>query len=331
MLKIPLEEITCAWASCEAAAVEDQGRALFLVEKESEKAMAFLESVSAVQLASEMLTSGIHLLVGVISKQFDPWLTECAEDGPPSAALSAWRKNIRSDLALLKEQVENAVYSLRPQQAESSTPSTSTPTPTSSASGTSANPNPTNVEISINALIFVDSVAGLIQKLELLSIKLQTLSALFKGSRAHTVANLIHTLSRKDSCTAETETEMAALYELTRALHNFKAQTHDWQSRDGRELGEPTKKTFTCKLNPPRTTQLVAGAPTPASGAGPLFVPIDASTLTVSGSVHVQSSALSSALAPLTALSSVAEVFHMEVTVQHKQLRLAYRVPEDNH
>jgi len=328
MLKIPLEEIACAWASCEPASVEDQGRALFLVEKESEKAMAFLESVSAVQLASEMLTSGIHLLVGVISKQFDPWLAERAEDGPPSAVVSVWRKNIRSDLALLKEQAENAVHSLRPQQMESNTPSTATP---SGASGSSASPNPANVDISINALIFVDSVAGLIQKLEMLSIKLQTLSALFKGNKAHSVDNLIHTLSRKDACTAETEAEMTALYELTRALHNFKAQTHDWQSRDGRELGEPSKKTFTCKLNAPRTPQLVAGAPTPASGTGALFVPIDASAVTVTGGAQMQAAVGGGVAgpAPLTAASSVPEVFHMEVTVQHKQLRLAFRVPED--
>eukprot|EP01032_Pedospumella_encystans_P010343 gene10343-12095_t len=334
-LKIPLEDISRAWASYEAVACEDQGRALFLVEKESEKAMAYLESVTAVQLASEMLGSGIKLIFGILAKQFDPWLCEDDErenkagkqsekgGSTQTAALNAQKNKLRSDLALLKEQVENAVSSLRPE-----------PTPEVTSSSATSNAA-AQAELNINTLIFVDSVAGLIQKLETLSIKLQTLGSLFARSSTASVDGMVHSLSRKDTFTAETDGERNAMYELTRALHCAKEQIHDAQSRDGRELGEPTKKSFTCRLHPPR-------GPVPNAAAVPVSLlpgttrgfSVEPPSILSQGGAPQQPMNSAAAPALLNTTSSLRDVFHMQATVKQrqnlkeKQLHVAFRVPE---
>eukprot|EP01032_Pedospumella_encystans_P008971 gene8971-10591_t len=332
-LKIPLEDISRAWASCEAVACEDQGRALFLVEKESEKAMAYLESVTAVQLASEMLGSGIKLIFGILAKQFDPWLCEDHEGvikagkqsekggSTQTAALNAQKNKLRSDLALLKEQVENAVNSLRPEPIPEVT--------SSSATSIAA----TQAELNINTLIFVDSVAGLIQKLEVLSIKLQTLGSLFARSSTASVDGMVHSLSRKDTFTAETDGERNALYELTRALHCAKEQMQDAQGRDGRELGEPTKKTFTCRLHPPRVSNAAAVPVSSHTGTARGFS-VELPSILSQGGAPQQSMNSAAAPALLNTTSSLRDVFHMQATVKQrqnqkeKQLHVAFRVPE---
>ncbi len=314
-------------------ACEDQGRALFLGEKESEKAMAYLESVTAVQLASEMLGAGVKLIFGILAKQFDPWLWEDnerdgnadrkqpeKENSAQTTATNALKNKLRSDHPLLKAQVENAVSSLRPAPTADIATVTTSSTSSSGTSNAAA-----QAELNINTLIFVDSVAGLIQKLEVLSIKLQTLGSLFARSPTASVDGMIHSLSRRDTFIAETEAERYALYELTRALHHAKEQTQDSQNKDGKELGEPTKKTFTCRLHPPRGPQPGAAAPPATLPAAPRGFSVDPTSVPTMNAP---------ALAPLTTLSPLRDVFHMQATVtqrqsqKDKQLHVAFRVPE---
>lgn len=350
-VKVSVEELSKAWECCEAAACEDQGKPLFQVEKEAEKAMAYLESVSATELASEMVISGMRLLCGILCKQLDPWVmsesphtpvaagedcssssssgSEAREDAASSPlpdhrsnALSSLKTTLRRDLVLLKEQVEIAVQSLQLPKIQDPTAKLMTG----------------DVEFNIATLILVDSVAGLLQKLEALLVRMQTLGALVSTTKSadafHQAENLIYALARKDVCTAETGSEMSVLYELAKALRNIKEQTHDWHSRDGRELGQASSKTFSCKLAQPRQQQLQASdtstakshSPSPVSGGGSVNTTRPASTgaapvITTGGVVHNSA---------LTAASSLLDVFQMEATVQQDFLRMSFRVPEDS-
>jgi hypothetical protein len=79
---MPLDELQKVWNLCEPVSCEDQGKPLFLWEKEAERALAYLESVSAVRLATEMLCSGMRLLVGVVASYVQPWISEDRRDAP---------------------------------------------------------------------------------------------------------------------------------------------------------------------------------------------------------------------------------------------------------
>jgi hypothetical protein len=79
---MPLDELQKVWNLCEPVPCEDQGKPLFLWEKEAERALAYLESVSAVRLATEMLCSGMRLLVGVVASYVQPWISEDRRDAP---------------------------------------------------------------------------------------------------------------------------------------------------------------------------------------------------------------------------------------------------------
>lgn len=325
-LKVSLEELTKAWDCCEAQACEDQGKPLFQVEKEAEKAMAYLESVPASELASEMVVSGIRLLYGILSKQMEPWILEScqhstedahesAEEGASPthdtrrAALAALKTTLRGDLVLLKEQVENAVQSLQPPKI---------------VDPTSPKMQGDN-DINIATLILVDSVAGLMQKLETMLVKLQALSALVQATKTadaqHLAETMIYSLARRDTCTAETGAEMSVLYELSKALRNHKQNQHDWHSSDGRELGQASSKTFACKLVQPRYAD-TASKDTPASQ------PDSVSTQAITAATGTVSAPTSTAL---TSASTLLDVFQMEATVEQDFLRLSFRVPEDGY
>jgi hypothetical protein len=79
---MPLDELQKVWNLCEPVSCEDQGKPLILWEKEAERALAYLESVSAVRLATEMLCSGMRLLVGVVASYVQPWISEDRRDAP---------------------------------------------------------------------------------------------------------------------------------------------------------------------------------------------------------------------------------------------------------
>jgi hypothetical protein len=196
----------------------------------------------------------------------------------------------------------------------------------------------------VAASILVDSVAGLLQKLEGTLVKLQTLDALLVSSKGHRADTLVHAIARKDTCTAETDADMSILYELARSMRNFKEQLHDWQSNDGRELGRPTKKTFTCKLEQPRTQAHRPSAVTtsstidgksssvPAAAGRGATPPVQTTTVSVPiptvGAGNERAAALPTATTVLTANSPLTEIFLMEATVEQDLLRLALRVPE---
>jgi hypothetical protein len=195
----------------------------------------------------------------------------------------------------------------------------------------------------VAASILVDSVAGLLQKLEGTLVKLQTLNALLVSSKGHRADTLVHAIARKDTCTAETDADMSILYELARSMRNFKEQLHDWQSNDGRELGRPTKKTFTCKLEQPRTqahrpsavttsgtTDGKSSSVSAAAGRG-TTPPVQTTTVSVpipTVGERNDRAALPTATTVLTANSPLTEIFLMEATVEQDLLRLAMRVPE---
>jgi cell wall assembly regulator SMI1 len=195
----------------------------------------------------------------------------------------------------------------------------------------------------VAASILVDSVAGLLQKLEGTLVKLQTLDALLVSSKGHRADTLVHAIARKDTCTAETDADMSILYELARSMRNFKEQLHDWQSNDGRELGRPTKKTFTCKLEQPRTQAHRPSAVTTSgttdgksssvsAAAGKVTASVATTAVSVpiltTGAGNERAAALPTATTVLTANSPLTEIFLMEATVEQDLLRLALRVPE---
>jgi hypothetical protein len=87
---MPQDELQKVWNLCEPVSCEDQGKPLFLWEKEAERALAYLESVSAVRLATEMLCSGMRLLVGVVASYVQPWISEDRRDAPLGQVDSVW-------------------------------------------------------------------------------------------------------------------------------------------------------------------------------------------------------------------------------------------------
>ena len=325
-VEMAMGELHKAWESCEAQSCEDQGRPLFAVEKEAEKALAFLESVSAVQLATEMLCSGMRLLVGIATSQAEPWLSpehlsdSAAHDG---SALTGFKATLRSDLAVLSEQVELAVEHLTIPKSDK---------PTASSGDSSSAP-----QVSIAASILVDSVAGLLQRLEAVLVKMQTMQALLSNAKDHEVGALVYALARRDNCFAETDAEMAAMYDLAKSLRNFKEKIHDWHSKDGRELGQPTRKTFSCKLEQPRPR----ATGTAANGNLP-HISHDGVSSDLSLRSHLQGSSIDTAKErvvreyqtaipahPTTAAAlPLSEVFQMEAVVEGDLLRLSYRLPE---
>ena len=212
------------------------------------------------------------------------------------------------------------------------------------------------------ACILVDSVAGLLQKLEQMVVTLQTLEPLLVSSKGYSADSLIHALARRDSCTAETDAEMSILYEVSKTLRNFKEQIHDWHSKDGRELGQPTSKIFSIKLDQPkavRTQSTVTSTSTNrntmqqggdqsseasariegsegsvSTGAAKSSMHINGNnsrTDNIANSVYC-SGTERAILVPqqLTAVSPLSEVFHMQAAfeVEADLLRLSYRVPE---
>jgi hypothetical protein len=363
-IPMPLDELQKVWASCDPVPCQDQGKPLFQCEKESEKALAYLESVSAVQLGTEMLCSGMRMLFGIVSAQLEPWLADTAAPavadttgesasgklnaGDPSdgeqtpasgknsvsASLAMLKAALRSDLAVLIEQVELAVDHLTIAKTGDVAAAAAPQSPTGSS----------HVEVSVAASILIDSVAGLLQKLEGMLVKMQTFESLLLSSKGLGADSLIHTLARRDTCTAESDAEMSILYELTKSLRNFRENIHDWHSQDGKELGQPTKKTFTCKLEQPRTVKHEPSTPASA-GAVETMNDAQAHATTSSGS---QKSATTSERAGnsntssgagggngalpagtvLNSASTLLDIFHLEAAVEKDSLRLSYRVPE---
>ena len=139
---MPIEELEKAWASCEGVSCEDQGKPLFQCEKESEKALAFLETVSAAQLSTQMLSSGMKFLFGVACNLLEPYLASTGvdkkngnttdlpiddtynsestkksenaknSDNNNNSSLEILKAALRSDVAVLKEQIELAAEHL---------------------------------------------------------------------------------------------------------------------------------------------------------------------------------------------------------------------------
>lgn len=337
-VRMPLHELQKVWTLCDAVACEDQGKPLFQWEKEAEKAFAYLEAISAVRLATEMLSSGMRMAIGVMASYMQRWLGEdgtainsAASDGSindtaeqdstgAGAQLASLKAALRSDLAVLVEQVELAVQHLE-------LPRVGDPTAAESESQT---------QVSVAASILVDSVAGLLQKLEGMLVKLQTLDALLVSSKGHRADTLVHAIARRDGCTAETDVELSILYELARSMRNYREQLHDWQSNDGRELGRPARKTFTCKLEQPRTVPgrsvSVTSHSVTSAGDGATFTshrPRSGTTASTTSALASSNNGNGNAAVPLlTANSSLAEIFLLEAAVEHDLLRLAMRVPE---
>ena len=141
-IQMPIEELEKAWASCEGVSCEDQGKPLFQCEKESEKALAFLETVSAAQLSTQMLSSGMKFLFGVACNLLEPYLASTGvdkkngnttdlpiddtynsestkksenaknSDNNNNSSLEILKAALRSDVAVLKEQIELAAEHL---------------------------------------------------------------------------------------------------------------------------------------------------------------------------------------------------------------------------
>ncbi|KAJ1403703.1 hypothetical protein B484DRAFT_457501 [Ochromonadaceae sp. CCMP2298] len=195
------------------------------------------------------------------------------------------------------------------------------------------------------SLMAADGVAGLLGGLESFCARLAHLSELFNqdgvgvgvdkgaegagaeygagagavvGAGEGALGPLLCSLAHRGSYTATTEIEARALYVLSQRLRSHTDRTHEWHSRDGREIGPPTSKQFTCRL---RETTPFSTPPTPRTSLYPTPFSPTAPTATAPFSTAPTSTAPSSP-------SFEGDVFHMQAGVEGDCLRLSFRVLE---
>lgn len=156
-------------------------------------------------------------------------------------------QDLLQDLSLLKEQIdkctevlENDIYAF---------PTTSAAPKRDSDTTTNIGETEDNSSAATDMLekdkvlyLLIDSIAGLIEKLELECIKLDNLEQLVNIDNRKELHTILEKLARKDRCNLSTEGDVHTISSLIRTISNN--TEHAWNSYDGRELGYPKRKVF---------------------------------------------------------------------------------------
>jgi hypothetical protein len=364
---IPLSTLEEIWHTCEGVHCEAQ-KPLFQAEKEAEKALAFLEKIPFAQLAGTLLSAAMHFVYRVLDAKLNQWILSAPVSAPvsPGPALGRTRTGSGSqpmgsprgsgrgykfsggfstenltaslvgDLALLKEQIASAVQQLK---QLSSLPLTAV----------------RDEEALSAVVILVDSVAGLVEKLENVCLKADELDMLFKGvvlspntatvtkgSNSHISGDLhrmLVALSLRDNYFAERDEEASLLMDFIKVVSvrsgggageastTGPTGSHAWHSYDGRELGVPTSKSYSLRLG---------GAPTSiASSSGKhAFETLSSASRGESldfvrnqsdGNEDVSQTQQSSSSGGSSVMVSD---FQMDAVIEQSSLRVSFRVPE---
>lgn len=204
-----LEEI---WTFCTPAHAEEQN-ALFKAEKEAEKVLGYLESLTPCQLTGEMLCTAMMSMHMVLF--FD--LLDTISSSNESA--------VHSDLLLtLKNEIETAIEMIR-----------------EDCPGLHDTPD---ISISQHAILAVDKVCNIIQSMEETKARADSCRLQFDNSQSR----LRTELSINGRGCATNPEEAKRLFDLSK--NASRGDNHSWHSIDGRELGPPDVKVFDMWLLP---------------------------------------------------------------------------------
>lgn len=204
--RLPVSTLQEIWTFCAPAHAEEQN-ALFKSEKEAEKVLGFLESLTPCQLTAEMLCTAMTSMHMVL--YFDLLGTISSSNGGAihSTLLHALKDEISAAVEMIREDCPNLHDS----------PDTS---------------------ISQHALLAVDKVCNSIQSLEETKARADSCRLQFD----HNQTRLRTELSVYGRAAAINNEEAAHLFLLSK--NASRGGNHSWHSVDGRELGVPDVKNF---------------------------------------------------------------------------------------
>ena len=201
---------------------------LFNMESEAEKALDFLESLTSIQFAAEILCAALSTICSILREQASEWISIDEEDVPSSSS------SPHSSLRDLEKSIKRAISKVREDVAQ--------------FGGADSNSS-----ISQDTLIEVDALCSKIDHFETWIVKARELDCLLTlpdecnttrrlslaGSAAR--RRLVVDLAIHDRTVAQDSSEARRLLGLAKTFSP--GADHVWQSTDGRELS-CSSKTF---------------------------------------------------------------------------------------
>ena len=201
---------------------------LFNIELEAEKALDFLESLTSIQFAAEILCAALSTVYSILREEASEWVSFDVEYAPSSSSLP------HSSLRDLEESIKNAIGKVREDVAQFGSADS-------------------NSSISQDTLIEVDTVCSKIDHFETWIVKARELDCLLTlpeesnttrrlslaGSAAR--RRMVVDLAVHGKTVAQDSSEARRLLGLAKTFSP--GVDHAWQSTDGRELS-CSSKTF---------------------------------------------------------------------------------------
>jgi hypothetical protein len=265
------------WTSNESCPCRDQ-KPLFQAEKEAERALAYLDSLSLSVFACELLTSSLRFIFYALTQRIEGLLGELrATLGvDPDRSSHAAEEEFKEDMDLLSENVNKVTAELR------------------AVAGRKAGNGAMDVEGLRAIVLLLDTVAGLVERIEKHAIRVDEVqsvlihfaqeshgplssdisspssssssssSSLDSRSPCDLMERLVLALSRGRKHQLRSADEVSIAMDLIKSLAwhdgyvgivqassiSAKASSwkHHWHSYDGRELGLPSAKAFSVRM-----------------------------------------------------------------------------------
>lgn len=191
---IPYATLVEIWNTCEGVHCEAQ-KPLFQAEKEAEKSLAYLEKIPFTQFTCTMLSNVVKFVFHLLNTKLNYWISLSSGGQAPASPMSSaavgggeftrlrskgsfsgaqvpsehMTSNLMSDLLLLQEQIETAIRQLKVQSTQT----------VRDEGATSA------------VIILIDSIAGLVEKLENVCLKADEIDSLFKACMSTAANNIV--------------------------------------------------------------------------------------------------------------------------------------------
>jgi hypothetical protein len=263
------------WGLCEPAAASNQ-RIMFRVETEAEKCIAYLEDLNARNLSVRLLHQAIIAAYVMLRGELRPWRLPTVPLGPgsreaggsnsgddaslnrrrvvsadsddivedeifPAGVISEADVDMTSSVQITKElaQLRSDINAFEVQMLQFCQSSVSSSSPTKS------------ITFNWSVAEFIGAADRIISKLEAFEeriVHFHEMGTVLMLPSAGSGSRFVTTLCREGSSSARTSGDVQSLHELVKFVSRG-AESHSWNSEDGRELGKPTQKTFSLRCD----------------------------------------------------------------------------------